>query len=315
MNQFTLFVVIFLLLGLLTAVYNSRTIRRFDQYPPAASLPRVSILVPARNEERNIESCGQCHSRGVSKPSGSFGYPWNDKENKPYALGEPLDNYDNVLKAIAIINSDHGIALSARKITLSTCGLAPAIERLGKDSAVNLAVSLNAPDDRRRNELMPINRKYPIQTIVKACQSYPMPKRRRITFEYILIAGVNDSPADAKLLVRAFGNLRCKFNLILFNEFPGSPFKAPTAKAILDRHQRFVLTTHVRPDCDALGSELAMAGLLEPVDAALTAWSRAHNPFFAGPSSDLLALLPFALLTLLLLLVGREKLLASPRSG
>ncbi|HSD95104.1 MAG TPA: 23S rRNA (adenine(2503)-C(2))-methyltransferase RlmN [Syntrophales bacterium] len=158
-------------------------------------------------------------------------------------MGEPLDNYDNVLKAIAIINSDYGLALSARKITLSTCGLAPAIERLGQDSAVNLAVSLNAPDDRRRNELMPINRKYPIEAIIKACKSYPMPRRRRITFEYILIAGVNDSPADAKLLVRTFGNLRCKFNLILFNEFPGSPFKAPTAKAV-EAFQKVLVDHH-----------------------------------------------------------------------
>jgi 23S rRNA (adenine2503-C2)-methyltransferase len=133
--------------------------------------------------------------------------------------------------------------VSALKITLSTCGLAPAIERLGKESAVNLAVSLNAPDDRRRNELMPINRKYPIEAIIKACKSYPMPRRRRITFEYILIAGVNDSPADAKLLVRTFGNLRCKFNLILFNEFPGSPFKAPTAKAI-EAFQKVLVDHH-----------------------------------------------------------------------
>jgi 23S rRNA (adenine2503-C2)-methyltransferase len=147
-------------------------------------------------------------------------------------MGEPLDNYDNVLKAIAIINSDYGLSLSTRKITLSTCGLVPGIERLGRDSAVNLAVSLNAPDDRRRDELMPINRKYPVPTLIEACKSYPMPRRRRITFEYILIAGVNDSPADAKLLVKTFGNLRCKFNLIAFNEFPGSPFRAPSPKAI-----------------------------------------------------------------------------------
>jgi len=147
-------------------------------------------------------------------------------------MGEPLDNYDNVLKAIAIITSDYGLSLSTRKITLSTCGLAPGIERLGRDSAVNLAVSLNAPDDRRRSELMPINKKYPIEALIRACKSYPMPRRRRITFEYILIAGVNDSPADARLLVKTFGGLRCKFNLIAFNEFPGSPFKAPDPKAI-----------------------------------------------------------------------------------
>jgi len=163
-------------------------------------------------------------------------------------MGEPLDNYDNVLKAIAIINSNHGISLSPRKITLSTCGLAPGIERLGRESAVNLAVSLNAPDDRRRNELMPINRKYPLAALIQACKSYPMPRRRRITFEYILIAGVNDSPADARLLVKTFGGLRCKFNLIAFNEFPGCPFKAPDAgaieafqKVLVDRHFTAVL--------------------------------------------------------------------------
>ncbi len=158
-------------------------------------------------------------------------------------MGEPLDNYDNVLKAIAIITSDYGLSLSTRKITLSTCGLAPAIERLGRDSAVNLAVSLNAPDDRRRSELMPINKKYPLAALIKACKSYPMPRRRRITFEYILIAGMNDSPADARLLVKTFGNLRCKFNLILFNEYPGSPFRAPSAKAV-EAFQRVLVDHH-----------------------------------------------------------------------
>ena len=158
-------------------------------------------------------------------------------------MGEPLDNYDNVLKAIAIITSDYGLSLSTRKITLSTCGLAPGIERLGRDSAVNLAVSLNAPDDRRRSELMPINKKYPIEALIRACKGYPMPRRRRITFEYILIAGVNDSPADARLLVKTFGGLRCKFNLIAFNEFPGSPFRAPDPKAI-EAFQRVLVDHH-----------------------------------------------------------------------
>jgi len=104
-------------------------------------------------------------------------------------MGEPLDNYDNVLKAIAIINSDYGLALTGAKDHPVTCGLAPRNRAARQDSAVNLAVSLNAPDDRRRNELMPINRKYPIEAIIKACKTYPMPRRRRITFEYILIAG------------------------------------------------------------------------------------------------------------------------------
>lgn len=158
-------------------------------------------------------------------------------------MGEPLDNYDNVLQAIAIITSDHGLSLSTRKITLSTCGLAPGIERLGRDSAVNLAVSLNAPDDRRRSELMPINKKYPIESLIRACKGYPMPRRRRITFEYILIAGVNDSPADARLLVKTFGGLRCKFNLIAFNEFPGSPFRAPDPK-VIEAFQKVLVDHH-----------------------------------------------------------------------
>ena len=104
-------------------------------------------------------------------------------------MGEPLDNYANVLKAAEIMSSDIGLAFSGRKITLSTCGLAPMIQKLGQDACVNLAVSLNAADDETRSVLMPINKKYPIGTLIDACKGYEMPARRRITFEYILIEG------------------------------------------------------------------------------------------------------------------------------
>ncbi len=163
-------------------------------------------------------------------------------------MGEPLANYENTVKAIRILTSDYGLGFSNRKITVSTCGLAPQIVRLGKDICVNLAISLNAPDDDRRNDLMPVNRKYPLATLLAACRDYPMPGRRMLTFEYILMAGINDSPADADKLTRLLKGLRCKLNLIAFNEFPGSPFKTPSPEAVrafqqvlLDRHYTAIL--------------------------------------------------------------------------
>jgi len=163
-------------------------------------------------------------------------------------MGEPLANYDHTLKAIRILTSDHGLGFSNRKITVSTCGIAPLIVKLGKEICVNLAISLNAPDDRRRDELMPVNRKYPLKELLAACRDYPMPGRRMLTFEYILMAGVNDSPADAEKLARLLGGIRCKLNLIAFNEFPGAPYRTPTPEAVsafqqvlLDRHYTAIL--------------------------------------------------------------------------
>ncbi len=111
---------------------------------------------------------------------------------------------------------------------MSTCGLTPQILQLGRDICVNLAVSLNAADDETRNRLMPINKKYPLSELLAACQQYPMPGRRLLTFEYILMDGVNDTPADAEKLARLLQPLRCKLNLIVFNEFPGAPYRTPS---------------------------------------------------------------------------------------
>ncbi|MCX7635448.1 MAG: 23S rRNA (adenine(2503)-C(2))-methyltransferase RlmN [Syntrophales bacterium] len=147
-------------------------------------------------------------------------------------MGEPLANYDHTVKAVRNLLDDHGMGFSNRKITISTCGLAPQIRQLGRDLCVNLAVSLNAPDDVRRTILMPINRRYPLDVLFAACRDYPMPGRRMLTFEYILIAGVNDSPADAKKLARLLRGLRCKVNLIAFNEFPGSPYRRPDEETV-----------------------------------------------------------------------------------
>jgi len=142
-------------------------------------------------------------------------------------MGEPLLNYNNIRKAIEIMTLDVGLLVSRRRVTVSTCGIVPMIYRLGEDICVNLAVSLNAPDNATRNMLMPVNRIYPLEELIAACRTYPMPRRRRITFEYILIGGVNDSPAHAKKVAALIKGVRCKFNLIRFNEYPESPFKTP----------------------------------------------------------------------------------------
>ena len=158
-------------------------------------------------------------------------------------MGEPLANYDHAVKAIRILTSDYGLGFSNRKITVSTCGLAPQIIRLGQDICVNLAISLNAPDDRRRSDLMPVNRKYPLKTLLAACRDYPMPGRRMLTFEYILMSGINDSPKDAKKVARLLKGVRCKLNLIPFNEFPGSSFRTPS-KETISAFQQILLDQH-----------------------------------------------------------------------
>ena len=132
-------------------------------------------------------------------------------------MGEPLANYEAVIKAIRIMIDPNGMAFSHRRITLSTAGLVPRLRQLGTDSPVNLAISLHAPDDALRNELMPINRSYPLADLLAACRDYPLPPRKRITFEYILLDGVNDSPQQARKLVSILHGIRAKVNLIPFN--------------------------------------------------------------------------------------------------
>ncbi|MFH2045828.1 MAG: 23S rRNA (adenine(2503)-C(2))-methyltransferase RlmN [Pseudomonadota bacterium] len=148
-------------------------------------------------------------------------------------MGEPLANYKNIVKAIDSISSkDTGLGFAKRKITVSTAGLIPFLKDLGKDTGVNLAVSLNAADNETRDMLMPINRKYPIEELIKACREYDLKPRNRITFEYILIKDLNDSPADAKNLAKLLRSVKSKINLIPFNEYEASEFKRPEAAVI-----------------------------------------------------------------------------------
>jgi 23S rRNA (adenine2503-C2)-methyltransferase len=143
-------------------------------------------------------------------------------------MGEPLANFGNVMEALEIImNTDYGLKFSSRKITLSTCGRLERLEELGERFGLNLAVSLNATNNRTRDYLMPVNTVHPIEKLIQACVKYPISSRGKITFEYILIKGVNDSEQDALELARILAPVRAKINLIPFNEFDGCEFKRP----------------------------------------------------------------------------------------
>lgn len=148
-------------------------------------------------------------------------------------MGEPLANYENVVAALSLMLDDHAYGLSRRRVTVSTAGLVPAIDRLREDCPVALAVSLHAPHDALRDRLVPINRKYPLAELLAACRRYlERAPRDFITFEYVLLAGVNDRPEDARALVQLVAEVPCKFNLIPFNPFPGSPFEKPTRERV-----------------------------------------------------------------------------------
>jgi len=148
-------------------------------------------------------------------------------------MGEPLFNYDNVAKAIRIAMDPEGFSISRRRITLSTAGVAPMIERCGAELGVNLAISLHAVEDGLRDQLMPINRKYPLAHLLEACRRYPRASNaRRITFEYVMLKGLNDSPADAKALVRLIAGIPAKINLIPFNAWPGAPYQCSPPEVI-----------------------------------------------------------------------------------
>lgn len=150
-------------------------------------------------------------------------------------MGEPLANFSNVVSAISIItDNDSGLGFSSRRMTVSTSGLVPKLLDLGRETTINLAVSLNATDDRTRDMLMPINRKYPIKSLLKACAEYPLMPRQRITFEYILIKGINDSKENAKRLVKLLRPIKAKINLIPFNTYEGSQFECPEESVILE---------------------------------------------------------------------------------
>lgn len=160
-------------------------------------------------------------------------------------MGEPLYNYDNVAKALKIIMDPEGLSLSKRKITLSTSGVVPMMARCGAELGVNLAVSLHAVTDELRNDIVPINRKYPLAELIRACRDYPgTHNARRITFEYIMLKGINDSQSDAHELTRLLKGIPAKINLIPFNPWPGAPFECSSRQAI-NRFADILMAAHL----------------------------------------------------------------------
>jgi 23S rRNA (adenine2503-C2)-methyltransferase len=182
-------------------------------------------------------------------------------------MGEPLANYDAVLAALEILTAEWGYAISPRRITVSTVGLAPAIPRFIAETRVNLAVSLHAPTDRQRERLVPVNRRYPLAALLAACREVPLPRRKRITFEYVMLAGENDADGDARALVRLLHGLRAKVNLIHFNPFPDAGFipsppgRVQRFQAILRQHGLSATIRESRGrDIQAACGQLAIAG-------------------------------------------------------
>ena len=179
-------------------------------------------------------------------------------------MGEPLLNYDELKQAITLLQSPMGLKMSPHRITVSTAGVVPGIERLGREMDVNLAVSLNAPNQNLRQRIMPVARRYPLDELMAALQTYPLQARQRITVEYVMLRGINDSAADAGQLVRLLSHLKCKVNLIPFNSYPGSVFKTPEptavnrfVQALADKHMTVTVRQSRGADIAAACGQLA----------------------------------------------------------
>jgi 23S rRNA (adenine2503-C2)-methyltransferase len=174
-------------------------------------------------------------------------------------MGEPLANYPRLADALAIMTAEWGMGISTRRITVSTVGIVPMMERLLSEFPVRLAVSLHATTDELRDRLAPINRRYPLATLLEACTRLPLKQRDRITFEYVMLRGVNDSAEDAKRLARLLGPLRAKVNLIFFNPFEGSGFASSARRTVEDFQailRRGNLTATIR---ESRGTDIAAA--------------------------------------------------------
>ena len=191
-------------------------------------------------------------------------------------MGEPLANYDRLIRAIEIMTARWGLGISPRRITVSTVGLIPQLERLVADTRVNVAVSLSAACDDVRSRIMPINHRYPLAELIESCRRLQLPRRKRVTFEYVMLDQVNDSMADADALVLLFRDLPAKLNLIPFNPFHGSGFRPSCDRRIADFQERLLaagIHTTVRKsrgqDIDAACGQLAAR--LEAAAAAGTA--------------------------------------------
>lgn len=175
-------------------------------------------------------------------------------------MGEPLANFDEVINALRVIMSGRGLGFSSRRVTLSTAGLVPLIDALGKSGVkVNLAVSLNASTDEVRDRVMPVNKRWPLRKLLAACRRYPLEPRKRITFEYVLLKGVNDSEEDALRTAKMLKGIRCKVNLIPFNPFPGSDYDRPGEKTVRRFQQILLDHRYIAPVRESRGRDISAA--------------------------------------------------------
>ncbi|MDA1035005.1 MAG: 23S rRNA (adenine(2503)-C(2))-methyltransferase RlmN, partial [Proteobacteria bacterium] len=196
---------------------------------------------------------------------------YDSQQHKPVTnvvmmgMGEPLANYDNVVGALKVMLDDQAYGLSRRRVTVSTSGLVPAIQKLKNDCPVSLAISLHAPNNRIRDQIVPINKKYPLNTLLHACHDYlEKAPRDFITFEYVMLKDVNDSDENAMELVNLVKNISCKFNLIPFNPFPKSGYESSNKDRILQFQKILIdhdIVTTIRKtrgdDIDAACGQLA----------------------------------------------------------
>jgi 23S rRNA (adenine2503-C2)-methyltransferase len=160
-------------------------------------------------------------------------------------MGEPLHNYEHTMKALRMLHSEHGLAVSPRRVTLSTVGIVPGLERLAREPLMpNLAISLHATTDEQRTALVPPNRKYSLAAILDACRRFPLKNRSRITFEYVMLDGVNDTPEDARRLVKLLSGIKAKVNLIPLNPAAGIPYDRPSDERV-DRFAQILADRHI----------------------------------------------------------------------
>ena len=192
-------------------------------------------------------------------------------------MGEPLYNFDNVARAMAVVSDSDGISLSKRRITLSTSGIVPEIERWGETAGTMLAISLHAVRDELRDELVPINKRWPIKELLAACKAYPgLSNARRITFEYVMLKGVNDQPADAKALVRLLAGIPAKINLIPFNPWPGTRYECSEWEQIENFAEIVNRAGYASPVRTPRGRDIfAACGQLKSASEKLSARARA----------------------------------------
>jgi 23S rRNA (adenine2503-C2)-methyltransferase len=203
-------------------------------------------------------------------------------------MGEPLYNFDNVKRAIEVAADGEGLSVSKRRITLSTSGIVPEIARWGEEAGTMLAISLHATNDALRDELVPINRKWPIASLLDACRNYPsLSNARRITFEYVMLKGINDSLPEARALVRLLAGIPAKINLIPFNPWPGAPYECSDWEQIERFAEVVNKAGYASPVRTPRGRDIhAACGQLKSASLRLKAGERLKEPGSPAPSGD-----------------------------